>query len=66
MALENVSNVPEVCSGMVRLAPIALHIPNSPFPHRTFPPRRLGRLCGTSCHLTPPPPPPGEKSWIRP
>ena len=25
------------------------------FPPPYLPPRRLGRLCGTSCHLTPPP-----------
>ena len=28
MALENISNVPEVCSGMLRIAPRAHHIQN--------------------------------------
>ena len=68
MALENIYNVPEVCSGMLRIAPRALQIlhflgggpPNPPPSYR--PPKRRRRLSGTLSHLTPP----GEKSWIRP
>ena len=58
MALENISNLPDVCSGMLRIAPRPLQIinflaggpPTPPPPPRTFPPSR------TFCHLTPPPP----------
>ena len=65
MALEKVSNVPEVCSGMLRLAPIALQIPDSPFP--TVPsPETPGASLWHFLPPDPPPPPPGEKSWIRP
>ena len=48
MALENISNVPEVCSGMLRIDPGALHIQiffllNYPqTPNRTDPPPPLG------------------------
>ena len=67
MALENISNVPQV---LLRIAPRALHIqiflggrPPKP-PARTFPLRRLRRLCAyvSVSHRTPP----GKKSWIRP
>ena len=51
MALENISNVPDVCSGMLRIAPRALQNPPSvPSPETTS-------LCGHSV----PPEPPWEK-----
>ena len=54
MALENISNVPQICSGTLRIAPRALQflnclrVPPNPAPY--LPPIRLRRLGGTSCH----------------
>ena len=44
MALENISNVPEVCSGMLRIAPKTLHIQNflGGGPFRSFPQHSVG------------------------
>ena len=60
MALENISNMPEV---LLRIAPRALHIPNFlPNPPPYLPPRHRRGVCDTLSHRTPP----GKKSWIRP
>ena len=47
MTLENISNVPEVCSGMLRIALRALHIPKflrggPQTPLRSFPQDSVG------------------------
>ena len=67
IALENISNVPDVCSGMLRIGALQLqHFlggrPPNPPPY--LPPRRLRRLCDALCHLTPPPL--GKNFGIRP
>ena len=61
MALENMYNVPEVCSGMLRIAPRALQILNflgggPPNPPSYLHPQRLGRISAT----VPPDPPWGK------
>ena len=51
--------MPEICSGMLRIAPRAFHIQNPP---PQFPPTLPKFFSGSLCQLTPP----GKKSWIRP
>ena len=59
MAIENISNVPEVCSGMLRIAPRALHIPHSlgggpPNPPPYLPPSASGLSVALLANCPPP------------